>query len=556
MQIPLAFGLVGGLGLFLLGMKIMSEGLQKIAGKNLRKVLEFLTKNTFMGVFVGAGVTAIVQSSSATTIMLIGFIQAGLMTLKQSIGIIYGANIGTTVTAQIIAFKIHKYALLAIGVGVFLNFFVPRKQWKYFGQVLLGFGLLFFGLQVMTSVFVPLKSSPEFKEIFLTFGKNPILAVLTGAVMTMVVQSSSATTGVILVLAGVGLIDFKIGFALILGTNIGTTVTAQLAAINANIAAKRTAWAHTLFNVLGSVYMLALLKVKIAGQPAFLYFIDLITPGNAFAGQNLERHLANTHTVFNVVNCLVFLPLTGILAFVVSKIVRGEVETVEHGTKFLDDRMLVTPDIAIGQAKKEITRMGVYSQQMLRLSFDSIFDSKENVRQKKFDSIRQRERVVNELEKDISSFLIRLDQKSLTEDQSKTSAGFLHLIHDIERIGDISENIMDLVEMKSEENVPFTEMAQKELRTLFKEVEDAVSSSLMAFEKWDKDTALKALEIEGKVDAIEQDYRDNHIRRLNKGECSSTAGVIFLDVLSNLERAGDHANNIARKVLEINAFSE
>lgn len=556
MQIPFIFGIIGGLGLFLFGMKIMSEGLQKIAGKSLRKVLEFLTKNTFMGVLAGTGVTVIVQSSSVTTIMLIGFIQAGLMTLRQSIGVIYGANIGTTVTAQIIAFKIHKYALLAIGAGVFLNFFVPRKQWRNFGQALLGFGLIFFGLQVMTAVFGPLKSSPEFTQLFVTFSKNPILAVLVGAGMTMIVQSSSATTGVILVLAGLGLIDFKIGFALILGTNIGTTITIQLAAIGANITAKRTAWAHTLFNVFGSLYMLALFKVKIGGQPMFLYFINLITPGNAFAGENLPRALANTHTIFNITNCLVFLPLTGILVFIVTRIVRGEEEIVEHGTKFLDKRMLVTPEIAIAQSKKEITRMGAYAQEMLQLSFDSIFDEKNSVRQKKFQSIKQRETVVNDLEKDIAAFLIRLDQQSLTEEQAKTTAGYLHLIHDIERIGDISENIMDLVEMRADENVSFTEMAHKELHNLFKNVEDAVGSSLLAFEKWDRDSAVKSLEIEGRVDAIEQEYRDNHIRRLNKGECSSTAGVIFLDILSNLERAGDHANNIARKILEINAFSE
>jgi phosphate:Na+ symporter len=552
---PLLFGLFGGLGLFLYGMKVMSEGLQKIAGKSLRKVLEFLTQNTFMGVLVGTGVTAIVQSSSATTVMLIGFIQAGLLSLKQSIGVIYGANIGTTITAQIIAFKIHKYALPAIAIGVFLNFFVPRKQWKYMGQVILGFGLLFFGLQVMTSVFGPLKSSPEFQQLFVTFSKNPLLAVIAGAIMTMVVQSSSATTGIILVLAGVGLIDFKIGFALILGTNIGTTVTAQLAALNANITAKRTAWAHTLFNVLGSAYMIVLLKVKIGGKPIFLVLVDLITPGNVWAGQNLERHLANTHTIFNIANCLIFLPLTGILAYVVTKIVRGEVEVIEHGAKYLDDRMLITPEIAIGQAKKEISRMGAYAQEMLQLAFDSVFAEKEKDRQKLFNSIKRREEAVNEIEKDIAGFLVRIDQQSITEEQSKTTAGYLHLIHDIERIGDISENIMDLVELKIEENVDFSEMAQKELHNLYGGVEDAVGLSFLAFERWEKESALKALEVEGKVDTLEQKYRDNHINRLNDRQCSSTAGVIFLDILSNLERAGDHANNIARKIIEINTFT-
>ncbi|MBU0672002.1 MAG: Na/Pi cotransporter family protein [Candidatus Margulisbacteria bacterium] len=555
MDNTLIFGIVGGLGIFLYGMKVMSEGLQKMAGKSLRKVLEFLTQNTFMGVLVGTGVTAIVQSSSVTTVMLIGFIQAGLLTLRQSIGVIYGANIGTTVTAQIIAFKIHKFALPAIGLGVFLNFFVPRKQWNNFGQVLLGFGFIFFGLQVMTNVFVPLKSNPEFQQLFVTFGGNPILAVITGAVMTMIIQSSSATTGIVLVLAGVGLIDFKIGFALILGTNIGTTITAQLAAINANITAKRAAWAHTLFNIVGSAYMLLLLKVKVDDKPIFLYFVDLITPGNVWLGQNLERHLANTHTIFNIINCLIFLPLTGVLAYVVTKIVRGQEEVIEHGTKFLDKRMLVTPEIAIGQAKKEITRMGAFAQEMFELAFQSIFGAKESERQKKFERIKRREEVVNDLEKEIADFLIDIDQQSITEEQSKTTAGYLHLIHDIERIGDISENIMDLVQMKSDEQVGFSEIAQNELRTLYGYVMEAVGASLLAFEKWDKDDALRALEVEGKVDLAEQNYRDNHIKRLNNGACTSTAGVIYLDIISNFERAGDHANNIARKIIEINTFS-
>lgn len=549
------FGVVGGLGLFLFGMKIMSEGLQKVAGKSLRKVLEFLTQNTLMGVLVGTIVTAIIQSSSATTVMLIGFIQAGLMTLKQSLGVIYGASIGTTVTAQIIAFKIHKYALPAIGLGVFLNFFVTRKNWKYFGEVLLGFGMLFLGLSIMTEVFGPLKNNAEFRQLFVTFSHHPVLAVLTGTILTMIVQSSSATVGIVLALAGVGLLDYSSGFAVILGDNIGTTITANLASIGASVTAKRAAVAHTLYKVIGTIYMLLLLKVQVAGKPIFLWFVDLITPGNAWAGQNIERHLANTHSIFNILNCLIFLPLTGLLAFTVTKLIRGEVEVIEHGTKYLDNRMLITPEIAIGQAKKEITRMGAYAREMLELSIESIFIKKESERQKKFHSIRRREEVVNDLEKEISAFLVSIDQQSLTEEQSRTTAGYLHLIHDIERVGDISENIMDLVVLKVEENVSFSGTADQEIRILYNYVMEAMGLSLEAFEKWNKEIALKALEIEGKVDATEQKYRDNHIKRLNKGECQSTAGIVFLDVLSNLERAGDHAHNISNKILEINAFA-
>jgi phosphate:Na+ symporter len=547
------FGVIGGLGLFLFGMKIMSEGLQKIAGRSMRKILEMLTKTTIAGVAVGAGVTAIIQSSSATTIMLIGFVQAGLMNLKQSIGIIYGANIGTTITAQIIAFKIHKYALPAIGLGVFLYFFIPRKNLKYFGQILLGFGMLFFGLAVMTEVFGPLKNSPEFQQLFVTFSRNPLLAVLTGMVLTMVVQSSSATVGITMALAGVGLLDFVTAFAVVLGDNIGTTVTAQLAALNANVTARRTAWAHTLFNLIGAGYMLVLLNFRVHGKPAFLYLINLITPGNVWVGQNIERHVANSHSLFNIINCVIFIPLTGFMAFVVTKMVRGEAEVIEHKTKYLDNRMVITPEIAIGQAKKEIIRMGNYAIQEMELAIQSIFTKSHREREEKKEKLKRREEVVNLIEREVSAFLVRIDQQSITEEQAKATAAFLHMMHDIERVGDISENIMDLVVFKEEEQIRFSHTAHLEIEELSKLVLRALTLAIDAFEKWDKSLAQDALEIEGKIDATEQLYRDNHIKRLGKAECESTAGVVFLDILSNLERAGDHANNIAKKILELNS---
>ncbi|MFH1759848.1 MAG: Na/Pi cotransporter family protein [bacterium] len=550
------FGVIGGLGLFLFGMKIMSEGLQKIAGKSLRRILEMLTKTTIAGVVVGAGVTAIVQSSSVTTVMLIGFVQAGLLTLKQSLGIVFGANIGTTITAQLIAFKIHKYALPAIGLGVFLYFFIPRKNIKYFGQILFGFGLLFFGLSIMTEVFGPLKHSPEFRQLFVTFSQNPLLAVLTGMILTMIIQSSSATVGITMALAGVGLFDFTTAFAVILGDNIGTTITAQLAALNANVTAKRTAWAHTMFNVIGAAYMLLLLGVHVKGKPIFLYFINMITPGNVWLGQNIERHVANTHSMFNIINCILFIPLTGLMAFVVTKLIKGDVEVIDHGTKYLDKRMVVTPEIALGQAKKEITRMAYYAQQQLRLSIQSVFVPKHRQRADIIEKIKRREEVVNLLEREISEFLVTIDQESITETQARATASFLHLIHDIERIGDISENIIDLVELKEEENIKFSDTAVKEIENLNDQVQEELNYAINAFEHWDKEKAQMALEAEGKVDAMEQQYRDNHISRLGKAQCDPKAGIVFLDILSNLERAGDHANNIAKKIIELNNFGD
>ncbi|MFH1826223.1 MAG: Na/Pi cotransporter family protein [bacterium] len=549
------FGVFGGLGLFLFGMKVMAEGLQKIAGKSLRRILELLTTRVLGGLAVGAIVTAIIQSSSATTVMVIGFVQAGLMTLKQAIGVIYGADIGTTITAQIIAFKIHHYALPAIGLGVLLHFFVPRKNVKYLGQIILGFGLLFFGLSVMTSVFAPLKQSPEFRQLFVTFSQNPLLAMLTGMILTMVIQSSSATVGITMTLAGVGLLDFTTAFAVILGDNIGTTITAQLAALGGNVTAKRTAWAHTLIKVVGASYMLVLLNVQVQGRPIFLFLVDSVTPGNPWLGQNMERHVANSHLMFNVINCLLFIPFTGIFAAFLTRVIKGETEVIEHGTKFLDDLMLVTPDIALAQAKKEITRMGHYANQQLDLAVRSVFITKLREREAIFEKLRRREEVVNQLENEITAFLVRIDQQSLTEEQSRTSVGYLHLIHDIERVGDISENIMDLIILKEEENIKFSQSAENEIHELSDFVFQALALSIEAFERWDKNMAHQAMELEGKVDMLEQQYRDNHIARLGKSECEPKSGIVFLDILSNLERAGDHGHNIAKKILGLNNFA-
>ncbi|MFA5700321.1 MAG: Na/Pi cotransporter family protein, partial [Desulfuromonas sp.] len=320
----LIFGLLGGLGLFLYGMKIMSDGLQKIAGDRMRKVLAALTNNRIMATMVGIIVTAIIQSSSATTVMVIGFVNAGLMTLMQAIGVVLGANIGTTITAQLIAFKITKFALPAIGLGVGLKLFSRKKSWIYVGEAILGFGLIFYGLSVMKTAFDPIRDSGELSNVFLLIGDHLYLAVLVGALITMIVQSSSATIGITLALASSGLITFECSVAVILGENIGTTITANIAAIGANVAARRTALCHLLFNVVGVAYMLALF-------PHFLNLIESLTPGIAdFAISNqqqaaiyglevgdkpyIARHIANTHTLFNVVNTLIFLPFIGILA--------------------------------------------------------------------------------------------------------------------------------------------------------------------------------------------------------------------------------------------------
>ncbi|WP_236718874.1 Na/Pi cotransporter family protein [Syntrophotalea acetylenica] len=369
------FGLIGGLGLFLFGMKIMSEGLQKVAGNRMRKILAALTTNRFIGMFVGLAVTAIIQSSSATTVMVIGFVNAGLMTLMQAIGVVLGANIGTTITAQLLALKITQFALPAIGVGTGLKLFSRNKTWIYCGEILLGFGILFYGLATMKGAFDPLKGSDVFREFFLMVGDNYLLAVLSGALLTILVQSSSATIGITMALASSGLLNFDVSVALILGENIGTTVTANLAAIGTNLAARRTALAHLLFNVLGVIFIVLCF-------PVFLQAVDSLTPGDpsfivrttaesaeigaAIGDQpNISWHIANAHSLFNVINTLIFLPLIGLLAKLACMILPGKDELMEFHLKYIDNRVLNTPPIALGQARSETRRMAHLTLEML-----------------------------------------------------------------------------------------------------------------------------------------------------------------------------------------------
>jgi len=410
----LIFGLLGGIGLFLFGMKTMSEGLQKIAGARMRQILAALTNNRIIGTLVGIAVTAIIQSSSATTVMVVGFVNAGLMSLMQAIGVVLGANIGTTVTAQLIAFKITKYALPAIGIGAGLKLFAKQKKYVYIGEIILGFGILFFGLTTMKHAFDPLKASEEFRQLFLLVGDYKLLGVLIGALLTVVVQSSSATIGITLALATSGLISFEASVALILGENIGTTITANLAAIGTNLAAKRTAFAHFLFNTLGTVVILLLF-------PFYLKFISAMTPGDAdFMIQSqaqadsfsasigdkpyIARHVANTHTMFNIVNTIIFLPLIGILAKISTLIIRGEDEVGELQVKFIDNRVLNTPPIAIGQARRETLRMAEITLEMLQESCQLLEDG--NL--KRIPALEKREEMVDFLQKEITDFLVQL----------------------------------------------------------------------------------------------------------------------------------------------------
>lgn len=560
MNKQLIFGLIGGLGLFLFGMKTMSEGLQKVAGNRIRKILAALTNNRVVGMLVGLAVTAIIQSSSATTVMVVGFVNAGLMSLVQSIGVVLGANIGTTVTAQLIAFKITKFALPAIGVGAGLKLFSKSKKWVYIGEIILGFGMLFFGLSVMKGAFDPIKGSEAFKAIFLTVGNNHLLGVLIGALLTIIVQSSSATIGITLALASSGLLSFEASIALILGENIGTTITANIAAIGTNLAARRTALAHFLFNALGTAYLLFLF-------PYYMEFISYITEpvvGGAadFVVQTPEqaaalgaaigdkpyiaRYIANTHTMFNIINVLVFLPLVGILAKVSTMVIRGADEEVEFHLKYLDNRVLNTPPIALGQARAETRRMA----QVALKNLDRTLQFMKEGDLKRVQKLQEREDLLDLMQKEITDFLVALSQKSIAEETSTEIASLMHMVNDLERVGDHCENLWRLGQRRITEKVAFSDQAIGELEEISSQTRDFLNYVIEGMENGAAPELLDvSQEMEDKVDQLERSLRDNHITRLNTGECAVLSGLIFIDMLHNFEKIGDHTYNLAEAVV-------
>jgi len=547
------FGTIGGLGLFLFGMRIMSEGLQKTAGSRMRQLLQFLTRNRVMALLVGLAVTAVIQSSSATTVMVVSFVNAGLMGLAQAIGVVLGANIGTTMTAQMIAFKIHHYALPAIGVGMGLKLFTKQEKWQNTGEILLGFGLLFYGLAIMKDAFGPLKSNPIFADWFVRFGESPLLAIGVSTAFTIVVQSSSATVGIVMALASGGLLGFQACVYLILGDNIGTTITANLAAIGTNTTAQRTARAHSLFNVLGVVWILL-------AFPLFLRLVDAVTPGDPdliirtaeeatrfsmSLGEKpfIARHIANAHTLFNVVNCLVFLPLVGLLAKASGWLVRHRDEgpELEFHLKYLDPKVLETPDLALAQARLETTRMAEVTQAMLRRSSEYF----STLDEASYNRVVRKEQLVDLLQKEITDFLTTLSRKSVSAEGSKEMADMLHIVADLERIGDHSENLAKLTYRMQKNRIEFSEMAKTEIRDVFGAAQTFLDLISSRMEQRDHKILAEARACEEKLNQLEDTLRASHIARLQEGACQVESALIYIDMLTNLEKIGDHAYNIA-----------
>jgi phosphate:Na+ symporter len=522
------FGTIGGLGLLIYGIQLMGDGLQQVAGDRMRKILSTLTNNALMGVMVGAVVTSIIQSSSATTVLLVGFINAGLITLRQAVGVIMGANIGTTITAQIIALKLTDYALPAIGVGFGVMFFSRRMVSKSIGRIILGFGLLFLGLSTMSGAVKFLRGHQAVKDFMLSLSTTPLLGVLVGILVTVAIQSSSASVGLLLSLAGSGLIDLPTAIPILLGDNIGTCVTAVIASIGTSVSAKRAAAAHTAFNIIGTAIILLLLP----------YYETIIR----YTAVDISHQIANAHTLFNVVNTVILFPFISLLIKLVTKIIPGEEQETPN---YLDERLLNTPVLALDQAKSEVSYMGDTVCDMLTLAITGLF----NKDYKLFQKVGKKEQVTDVLEKDISHYLVRISQRRITPKISQRLSSFMHIINDLERIGDHSENLTKLSQRLLDGRMGFSPTAMEEIHRLYDKTSRFVKDAVTAIKNDDRKLARDSFKYEREVDQMVAEYRQNHINRLNDGSCKVIPGLIFVDMLNNFEKIGDHAYNICEAVL-------
>lgn len=524
---------LGGLGLFLFGMNTMGSGLEKAAGNKLKKMIEALTSNRIKGIFVGIFVTMLIQSSSATTVMVVGFVNAGIMTLPQAIGVIMGANIGTTITAQLIAFKLTDYAPLAVAVGVAIWMVAKNKKAKTYAEILIGFGILFIGMDMMGDGLKPLADLPAFTNIIISLN-NPVMGMLVGLGLTTIVQSSSASIGLLQALAGEGFVNMNMAFPILFGENIGTTTTALISSIGANRTAKRAAMIHFLMKVIGTLVFMTLLRYPIEA------IVTRITP------DDVVRQIANAHTTFNVINTIILFPFASYIVKAAEWLVPGGNDEDITESKYLDKRIIETPSIALGQAARETNRMGNLVLENLAACRVVILEDKiEGV-----DAIFDREKSINKIQREITDYLVRLSNASLSDEQHADVNAMLYVIGDIERVGDHIENITELAQYKSDNNLYFTPQAVEEMGEMFDVCDEVFKSALTSYKDTDEILARQVLILEDEVDRLEKQNRVNHIDRLNKMLCSTGSGIVFLDAISNLERVSDHARNIAMYVLD------
>lgn len=530
------FTFFGGLGIFLFSIKFMGDGLQKSAGDKLRDILDRFTTNPFMGVLVGIIVTILIQSSSGTTVLVVGLVSAGFMTLRQAIGVIMGANIGTTVTAFIIGFDVGAYALPIMAIGAFAIFFFKNARIHNIGEVIFGFGGLFLGLELMGDGMKPLREVQAFTDLTVEMSVNPILGVVAGTLFTILVQSSSATIGILQQLYSEGLVTLDAALPILFGDNIGTTITAILASLGASIVARRAAAVHVLFNIVGTIIFLIFLL-------PFEAYVSWLT---GVLGLEEKMQIAFAHGSFNVANTIIQFPLIGLWAYVVTKVIPGEELTIEYKPKHLDENFIEqSPSIAIGQAKEEILRMGTMSVQGLELTYSYL----KNRTKRDAELTLQIEEALNNLDHKITDYLVKISSQSLSPQDSTRHNMLMNTVRDIERIGDHFENIIELIQYQESHKLLLTDDAIADVSEMFELTIDTVSKAMKALDENSAEIAREVAEQENIIDKMERKFRKNHIARLNEGRCTGQAGIMFVDILSNLERIGDHSVNIAEAVL-------
>jgi len=535
------FMFIGGFGMFIYGMNVMADGLQKSAGNKMKHLLGMLTNNRIVGVLVGTGVTAIVQSSSATTVMVVGFVNAGLLNLTQAVGVIMGANIGTTVTSWIVSssewfavFKPAQMAPLAIGIGSMTLFMAKSKRKREIAEIVVGFGLLFIGLEMMSDSIKPFRDLPAFIDAFRILGRNPIFGILAGAIVTAVIQSSSASVGILQMLAQQKLVPWNAAVYIILGQNIGTCITAILSSIGANKIAKRAAVIHLLFNVIGTV-VFAIVSI------AFFQFI------NHELGRLLisSTQISIFHSIFNIGNTVLLYGFADRLVSLSGKIIKGEdvMDDSEGGIalRHLDERILETPSFAVENAIKEVVHMGELAISNTKLAIEALLEKDED----KCNQIFSLERDINKLDKLITDYLVKITNTSLNEHQHMIITNLFYTVNDIERIGDHADNLGELAKYYIDNDLTMSDTAIDEIREISQRAIDTVEIAIEARKNDNADLVKKVEQNEELVDTLEEELREKHIKRLAGNLCDSTTGVVFLDAISNLERISDHALNIA-----------
>lgn len=526
--------MAGGLGLFLFGMELMSDSIEKVAGARLRRILEIFTTNRFMGMIVGIIFTGIIQSSSACTVMVVSFVNSGLMNLYQAAGVILGANIGTTITSQLVSFNLSKIAPLILLVGVVVMMFTKKEKVRKVAEVVVGFGILFVGLSTMSQAMANMKNEPQVVNLLMSL-KNPFLATLMGFALTAIIQSSSVTVSIVLLLANQDLLPLPITLYIILGCNIGACATAMLASMTGKKDAKRAALIHLLFNIIGTVIIYIALFV--AGDQ----IVELIKSISADNG----RFVANAHTLIKIAQVIMLFPFTGWLVKMTYLIVPGEDQKVgyreSYQLKYIGDKVVFNPATAVVEVVKELERMASLAEENLNRAMNALITLDEE----DIEEVYEVEKNINFLNHAITDYLVKINQTTLPIEDLNSLGALFHVVNDIERIGDHAENVADTARQRKEEGVSISKEAQKELGDMLEMVNKIIRYAVEMFAKSDETHMQEIITLEDQVDEKERELQKKHVERLTKGECSPEAGMIFSDIVSGLERVADHATNIA-----------